>query len=80
MKVMICDLCGDEKWEDTLEGAKQFLIGIWENMEQDEEDMEEDEMTIEEHIENIAAADYDELYEYMAGVGYYLEKIEFIGG
>jgi anti-sigma regulatory factor (Ser/Thr protein kinase) len=75
MKVMVIDLCGDEKWEDTLEGARDFLLGIWQNMDVDEDDMEEDEITVEEHMENIAAANYEELNEYLQGVGYYMEKL-----
>ncbi|QIW88617.1 hypothetical protein P59_248 [Bacillus phage P59] len=75
MKVMVIDMCGDEKWEDTLEGARDFLLGMWENMDTDEDDLEEGEITVEEHMENIAAADYEELDSYLQGVGYCIEKI-----
>jgi hypothetical protein len=78
MKVTVIDLCGDEKWEDTLEGARDFLLGIWQNMDVDEDDMEEDEITAEEHMENIEAANYEELNEYLQGVGYCMERDEFV--
>jgi hypothetical protein len=78
MKVTVFDLCGDEKWEDTLEGARDFLIGMWENMDVDEDDMEEDEITVEEHIENIKVADFQQLDEYLQGVGYYMERDEYV--
>lgn len=76
IKVIMGDLQSDEKWEDTLEGARTFLLDLLENNPPtEEEEPEEDEITYEEHLENVREADYDGLNRMLSGVGYYIEKL-----
>lgn len=75
IKVMFGDLQSDEKCEGTLEGAREFLKDHWENKEIDKVEAEEDEFDLDDHLEEIRTADFNELNAMLQGIGKYIERL-----
>jgi hypothetical protein len=69
---ILADIQSDDYWEETLQGAKDFLINNWADTDTDSDEAQMTAEELETFLEEIQAADKERLDEMLQGIGYTL--------